>query len=193
MRTRTWFGAILGSIAVSLLLVSPMAMADKGVGAFKLEGAWIAKVDGLPGQWSYVLVADPSGRRASGHGSVDVGFVPNLLGCSAFGPTDFASPILVDIVMISPDKAVYNSVYYGLRRLDPSTSGGFTSAIVYIGVVKGELKVVGPGKLEGTHYFEFYDPTQDADPVDGLPDMNEIPTCTAPMAVHTMDTRLPSP
>ena len=60
------------TVAACLLLTAPTAMADKG--ACKLQGAWVAKVIGFPGQWSYVLAAVPSGRHAAGHGSVDVGF-----------------------------------------------------------------------------------------------------------------------
>ena len=58
--------------------LSVPAIADKEGSAFKLEGAWIAKVVEAPGQWSYVLSSNPSGRFASGHGSVDVGFSANI-------------------------------------------------------------------------------------------------------------------
>lgn len=188
MRTRIWFGALLVTISVSLLLGSPNATAGNGSGAYKLEGAWVAKVIGIPGQWSYVVVADPSGRRASGHGSVDVGFRSEAVGCFAFEPTDFASPILVNIVMTGPDTAAYYSIYYGLKNLD---EGLLTTEIVYIGIVTGELKFVAPGKANGTHNFAFFAPTQDADG-DGFPDEGQTPTCVSP-PLYTVDTRLPAP
>jgi hypothetical protein len=191
MRTRTWFGAILGSIAVSLLLVSPMAMADKGMAANKLGGAWIARVVGVPllSQWSYVIVPDPSGRTATGHGSVDMGFnTEEILGYPYFEATDFASPILINVTMTAPDMAAYNSIYYGLKRLDPPSP--VTAGLVYIGVVKGTLKFVGPDKTEGTHNFELYYPEQDADG-DGFPDEGQTTPFT--FQLQTIDTRLPSP
>ena len=191
MRTTTWFGATLGAIAVSLLLVSPMATADKGMVPHKLGGAWVARVVGTPlvGQWSYVAIPDPSGRTATGHGSVDLGFnTEAILGYPYFEPTDFASPILIDIVMTAPDMAVYNSVYYGLKRLDPPSP--VMTQLVYIGVVKGTLKFVGPDKAEGTHNFELYYPEQDADG-DGFPDEGQTTPFT--FQLQTIDTRLPSP
>ena len=75
------------SISACLLLAAPTAMADKGAGANKLEGAWVAKVIGMPGQWSYVLSPDASGRRAALAGSIDVGFSLAPL----FGATDRTS------------------------------------------------------------------------------------------------------
>ena len=191
MRTRTCFGAVLGTISVCLLLASPMAMADKAAAAHKLGGAWVAKVVGtpLPGQWSYVVVADPSGTRASGHGSVDVGFKTEVIfGYPYFEPTDMASPILIDIVRTGPDTAAYNSIYYGLKKLDPSSP--ITTQIVYIGVVKGELNFLGPDKATGIHNFELYYPEQDADG-DGFPDEGE--TTPFKFTLNTIDTRLPAP
>src|SRR5512146_1482783 len=66
--------ALLGALALCLV-ASGAALADKvGSGAFKLEGAWIARVVGTNGQWSYVVSPDNSGRHATAHGSIDVGF-----------------------------------------------------------------------------------------------------------------------
>jgi hypothetical protein len=193
MMTRTSYKAILGAISVCLLLASPMAMADKASGAHKLGGVWIARVVNpitpVPSQWSYVVVADPSGTRASGYGSVDMGFnTTAILGNPYFDPTDSASPILIEIVRTGPDTAAYNAVYYGLKKLDPTSP--INAAIVYIGVVKGELKFIGPDKAEGTHNFELYYPEQDANG-DGLPDEGQTTPFT--FTLETVDTRLPAP
>ena len=59
------------------------AMAGQGAGAYKLDGAWVAKVVGVPGQWTYIISADPSGKRAAGYGSIDSGLNVDALfpGC----------------------------------------------------------------------------------------------------------------
>jgi hypothetical protein len=173
------------TVAACLGLTAPTAMAGKA--AYKLEGAWVAKVVGFPGQWSYVLVPDSSGRRASGHGSIDLGFDPAVFGC-ALGEADSESPILISLEMRGPDAVVAYSVWYSLRTTD---QGG--NEIVYIGEVRSESKVVSPGRTESTHYFSFYLPSQDVAPADGFPDEGETPACTAPVPIYTLDTRMPAP
>lgn len=187
MRTKAWFAAVLTSASVCLLLASPMAMADKGAGAEKLEGAWVAKVIGAPGQWSYVAIPDSSGRRASGHGSVDIGFDPNDLGC-ALELGDRESPILVSMEMTSPETASAYSIWYALKD---SESGA--TQIAFIGEVRSEFEFLAPGTRRGTHYFAFYLPGQDVEPEDGLPDQGETPTCSFAFPIYTLDTRLPAP
>lgn len=168
-------------------------VADKGDRAFKLEGAWVAKVVGFPGQWSYVVSSDPSGKRASGHGSVDIGFRANFA-CNLNGfPTEFEltdseSPILVSMLMTGPDTVSYNSIWYGLKDLAPESP--IVNEIVLIGTVTGELEVVAPGKMHGTHNFAIYYPTADVDG-DGFPDEGTTPECVFQM--NTVDTRLPMP
>lgn len=177
-------------ILMLTLGLSMSAMAGKGDGAYKLGGAWVAKVDGMPGgQWSYVVSADPSGRRASGHGSIDIGFDPNVIfGGPFFEPRDSNSPILVNMVMTGPDTVSYYSIWYGLKNLGPPSLA--TTEIVLIGVVTGELKFTGPGKAHGTHNFALYYPTQDDDG-DGFPDEGE--TTPFVFQLTTVDTRLPLP
>ena len=58
--------AALVAISVCLLLIAPTAMAGKGHGAYKLGGAWVAKVVEAPGQWTYVVAADPSSPEPGG-------------------------------------------------------------------------------------------------------------------------------
>jgi hypothetical protein len=162
------------------------SVASTAVGAGnanKLEGAWVARVVEVPGgQWSYVVSPDPSGRRATGHGTIDVGLYVPGIDELADGP----SPLLIDVVMTGPDTAKFNSIWYGLKKV----SGGMTTAeVAYIGVNWGELKFVAPNKLEGTHNIEYYLPSADADH-DGMPDPGAVPVGGA--QVHTVDTRLPS-
>jgi hypothetical protein len=173
------------TVMACLLLTAPAAMADKA--AYKLDGAWVAKVIGFPGQWSYVFAADPSGRRASGHGSIDIGFDPAVFGCQ-FGETNADSPILINIKMTGPDTAAAYSLWYAL-----ATTGPASTEIVFIGEVRTETQFLAPGKSASTHYFSFYLPSQDVNPADGIPDEGETPVCAAPVPLYTMDTRLPSP
>lgn len=185
MRPRTWFGVIFSAISMCLLVAPVTATAGT---AHKLEGAWVAKVQGFPGQWSYVLAADPSGRRASGHGSVDLGFdADSAFGCE-LGEADLDTPILVNIEMTGPNTAVSYAIWYALR-----TSETGPTEIAYIGEVRSEFTFVARGKSQGTHYFAFYLPDQDVDPEDGFPDEGEDPECFAPVPIYTVDTRLPAP
>lgn len=173
--------------------VSAPVVAGEGDKAFKLEGAWVAKVVGMPGQWSYVVSSDPSGKRGSGHGSVDVGFRANFACNLNNYPTDFEtpdseSPILVSIIMTAPDTLSFNAIWYGLKDLGPMSP--IVNEIVLIGTVTGEFTVVAPGKMQGTHTFAIYYPTADANG-DGFPDEGTTPDCLFQM--NTVDTRLPMP
>jgi len=180
--------AALVAVSVCLLLAAPAAMADKGSGAYKLEGAWVGNLDGCPGLVSYVLTPDPSGRRSFGHGSVDVGFATEVVFGPAFGPSDLTSPVLISAVMTGPDTANFYADWYGLRTL--SVPSPVTAEVVYIAVSTGEFKFVGPGKIKTTHNFAYYHPSQDEDG-DGFPDEGE----TTPYLIQktSVDTRLPSP
>lgn len=170
-----------------------LAMAGNGHGAYKLDGAWVAKVQEAPGQWSYVISSDPSGRRASGHGSIDSGFNVEVI-CAMYGydvdfePSDSSSPILVNIVMTGPRTGHYYAIWYGLKKLDPPSI--LSAQIVMIGVVTGELEFVGPGEIHGTHNFALYEPTADGNN-DGFPDEGMPTECE--FVSTTVDTRLPMP
>jgi hypothetical protein len=178
---RKLIAAALVASAVAWLPAAQVAADDAHKGAHKLEGAWVSKVQGeLPMQWSLVMVPDASGRRASFHGSIDVGLV-------LFDPSVTTTPLLGEIVMTGPGSAKFNSVWYG--RI-PGTSP-LTATIVAIGVNRGEFKFTGPGKGMGTHHIAFYDPSSDADG-DGYPDAGTAPIW-GPMEFTSIDTRLPSP
>lgn len=168
--------------------LSVSAIAGAGDGAYKLGGAWVAKVIGAPSQWSYMVSADPSGRQASGYGSIDSGLNVAAIFPSVFEASDSSSPILVNIVMTGPDTGSYYSIWYGLKNLGPLDP--VTTEVVLIGVVTGELKFIGPGKAYGTHNFALYHPEQDADG-DGFPDEGE--TTPYQLQLNTFDTRLPPP
>ena len=190
---KTYLLHLLVVVALTLGISMPV-VADEGDRAFKLEGAWVARV--VPpfiGQWSYVMIPDPSGKRASGHGSVDVGFRANFV-CNLNGyPTEFElvdseSPILVSMVMTGPKTGSYSALWYGLKS--PGPMSPIANEIVLIGTVTGELEFVEPGKMIGTHNFKIYYPTADADG-DGFPDESATPDCM--FQLNTVDTRLPMP
>ena len=183
VRKFTVITAGLLAAAAALLLAASAATAG-GAGGHKLEGVWIAKSAG--GQWTYVLTPDPSGRRASGHGSVEIGFSLDFL----FGESDRPSPLLINLEMTGKDTGVYNCIWYGIRELPDLGPMTPTAELTYIGIVKGTLTFVGPGKMEGLHSFELYYPDQDGDG-DGLPDPNEEPAFA--FEAESIDTRLPSP
>ena len=181
------FRAVLASVvtvAACLLLAAPIAMADKGGGANKLEGTWVARVVGSTGQWSYVLVPDPSGRRASLAGSIDVGFSVAPL----FGPTDRSSMLMANLVMTSPEGGVFNSVWYGLADLDPPSP--LTAEVKWIGVSTGTFTFIAPGQIHVVHSFAFYTPDADVDG-DGFPDADAVPAYET--QVESIDTRLMPP
>jgi hypothetical protein len=97
------------TVAACMFLTVPTATAAEG--AFKLEGAWVAKVVGIPAQWSYVLVPDSSGRYAALEGSLDIGFSLGPL----FPPSDKTSLLMANLVMTGPKTGKFNSVWYGIR------------------------------------------------------------------------------
>ncbi|NJD30769.1 MAG: hypothetical protein FIB04_02650 [Gammaproteobacteria bacterium] len=167
--------------AAAILVAAPAGAAGPAWGAVKLEGAWIARVIEAPGaQWTYVSSPDASGRRATAHGSIDVGL-------AAGGPfvAESTTPLLIEVKMTSPTTADFNSVWYGVNRGD---FGPLSGQLVYIGMNHGTMQYVAPDKAIGTHNIEFYLPAQDADH-DGLPDPGQVPLFS--VTVHTNETRLP--
>jgi hypothetical protein len=183
---------ILALVALTLSS-SPMLASDRGGEAFKLEGAWIARVtamDGvppgtaLPFQWSFVLAPSPDGRRATIHGSIEVAFPKSL-------DYDIASALLGQVVQTSPSTAAFNSVWYLIKKGSP------VDHIVAIGTATGETRGDGRGKLHTIYHFAFYLASADANG-DGLPDDDDGDGVVdaAPIAafnVTTMDTRVPLP
>jgi hypothetical protein len=183
---------ILALVALTLS-ASPILASGQGGEAFKLEGAWISRVtamDGvptgtaLPFQWSFVMAPSPDGRRATIHGSVEVGF-PELL------DFNIISPLVGQIVETSPSTASFNSVWYLVKK------GSLVDQIVAIGTATGETREVGRGRSQTVHHFAFYLASADANG-DGLPDDDDGDGVVdaAPIAafnVTTMDTRLPLP
>lgn len=169
-------------VAACLLLANPASAGPPASNAPKLGGAWVASIVGTPAQWSYTVAPDPSGRRGTGYGTINVGlYVPGLS-----EQADVVSPFVLDLVMSGRNTVKFNSVWYGLRKLPPGTAVT-TTEVVYIGINWGELTIVAPGRAEGTHNIEFYLPVQDADG-NGLPDPGQAPV--AAVQLHTVDVRL---
>jgi len=192
--------ATIVAVAASVLLVSPAEAGKKAApdvkpvtpspNSIKLEpGVWVAKVDGTPAQWSYVISTDPSGRHAVGYGTVDVGLYNEALDEA----TDQTSPLLIDVVMTGPATAKFNSVWYGIKNEPQELMPGLavTGHIVYIGVNRGEIQMLAPGKSAGTHTICYYYTNLsnvDSDQ-DGFPDPGTTPDTCAP-TFTTTDTRL---
>ena len=171
--------AVAATVATIALFAATGASAGDDTG-YKLEGVWVAKVQGSPVQWTYTLSPDPSGRRAALTGFIQVGVKPALLGI--FTDTEFTSPIVGELVMRADGVTVFNSVWYGMKAGFPFDE------IVYIGMNSGEARRTADNKAEGTHNIAYYDPSSDQDG-DGLPDPGAVPVLVLP--VTTVDTRLP--
>ena len=176
--------AALGVVLVTGLLLTQAAWSEGKSQSFKLEGAWIAKVPGLPMQWSYNLSPDPSGRRASMSGSIQVPIKPVMINPALFPDWEYNSPLVGELVMTGPDTGIFSAVWYGLKQGPPN---GFDQ-VVLIGVNSGHVKFTGPGKSEVTHHLGLYAPSTDVDG-DGLPDPGQSPAVCLPTT--TIDTRLP--
>ena len=169
--------------AVLLGLALLFGATSRTQGVFKLEGSWVARVDsfeGVPGpypfQWSYVLAPDASGRSASIHGSIDVGF-PTMDPSMAH---DFSTPIIGEIVQTGPDTADFDSYWYAIRK-------GPINQIVYIGRAHGTVICLEPGILQVEHNFQIYPPDADFNG-DGFPEGPDVKH----FMVTTRDTRIPS-
>lgn len=171
----------LAAAAAVFVLVMQIGASGSGQEGFKMEGAWVAKVQGAPGQWTYTLSPDPSGRRAAITGFLQGGIMPGLFGL--FPDAEFVSPIVGEAVMTADGTAVFNSVWYGMKKGSP------TDQIVFIGMNSGQIRSTGPGQAEGTHNIKFYSPGSDGDG-DGLPDPGATPALALPPAI-TVETRLP--
>lgn len=183
------FKAVLatGAVAIAVLAAAP-AFSGGNSAAYKMEGAWVARCVEVPLQWSWDYVPDSSGRRATANAHFDVGPVISDLG---FGVATKDSHILIEAEMTGPDTLVFSAVWYGLKEPSTILPGVLTADIVYIGVDKGVLTFVAPGKALGVHHIEYYLPSQDADG-DGFPDPGEDPVL--PMEeLHSVNTRLPGP
>lgn len=185
MTTGSLRRVLLGVVLACLAVTGVALAADGPQGAYKLEGAWIAKVPGTSGQWTFVMVPDASGKTAAGHGSIDVGFVlgPDLV-------ADYQSPLLIQAVMTGPRTAVSTSVWYGIRKLSSPGPQHENAEVVYIGMSHGTTTYVAPGKATGLHALSFYLPAADADG-DGLPDAGATPV--AYVEFPTEETRVPAP
>jgi hypothetical protein len=172
---------VIVAVAVAVVLVGSVAFSQEPQ-AFKLEGAWVARVIGLgsPVQWSYTLQPDPSGRSATLHGSVDLGFPGNT------PPGTLASPLIGQCVMTGPGTARCFVMWYSVLKGGP----GAFDTLIAICTVTSDVTGVAPGSAVLTHHFAIYYPNQDADG-DGFPDPGEAPKQAFSVTSH--DTRLPRP
>lgn len=149
--------------------------------AFKLEGAWLARVPESPLQWTYSMIPDPSGRRATLFGNLDVGVNVNGMIPGFLPDYDDNTPFAGELVMTGPDTAVFSA-------LGHSISDTPYRHVVYSWVTSGEAKFTASGKLEVTHHIAYYLPDADADG-DGIPDPGATPVLCLPPTV-SIDTRI---
>jgi hypothetical protein len=166
--------------AAAVILVARIGATGPAAENFKLEGAWIAKVPGTPVQWSYTVSPDPSGRRASLFGYIEVGIKTAVYGY--FADSEYQSPLVGEAVIGNDGTIAFSSIWYGIKNGSPFNE------IVYIGMNSGHMRPLGPGKMEGTHNLAFYHPDSDQDG-DGIPDPGAVPVLSIPAA--SVDTRLP--
>ncbi|MBI2929484.1 MAG: hypothetical protein HYY24_27790 [Verrucomicrobia bacterium] len=177
--------ATLATMAAVALVVTQTAESKQNQ-ANKLEGAWVAKVPGMPVQWSYVLSpSDPSGRRAAISGSLHVRIPADILYPDLVPATDYSSDLVGEAMMTGPDTANFTSVGYGINKVDPPAP--FYEQVVLIWVNSGQVKFTGPGKTEVTHHVAYYLPAADGDG-DGLPDPGQTPFLCLPAT--SLDTRV---
>jgi hypothetical protein len=175
--------AVCVAAAGAFLLLNPHVQSQSGEPqSIKLEGAWIATVPGTPMLWTYTMNPDPSGRKASISGSVQVPVPPSLIVPGLFADVEYLSPMVGQIVLTGQDTANFTAVWYGLKKSVPFDQ------VVYIGVTSGQLKFSGPGKAEVSHNLSYYAPSKDTDG-DGLPDAGQAADLCLPAI--SIDKQLP--
>ena len=167
-------GTTLAAAAAVFVPTGEAGLANGGPASNKLQGAWIAKVQEAPLQWSYVLSSDASGRTASIHGSIDIGGVSPV-------SADRSTPLIGEVVLTGPDSGKFTSLWYGISDTP-------TPHVAYIGMNNGDISFVDPAHVMGTSNIVFYLPSADADG-DGIPDQDAVPLAP-PTTLHTLDTRL---
>ena len=180
----------LAALAVAVgtvLIISQAAWSDRHHEAYKVEGAWIAKVVGMPMQWTYTMSHDPSGRKAAMYGTVQVAIRPAVVKPGLFPDAEYISDFVGEMVMTGHDTMKFTVVWYGLKKA--ALDSPFSDNVEFIGVNSGTGKFTGLGQSEVTHHLAFYDPASDADG-DGLPDPGKEPKLCLPATI-SLDTRVP--
>ena len=173
--------AVAAGAFIALYLPAQSAPSNGKQQSYKLEGAWVARVPGMPMQWSYALSPDPSGKRAAMTGSIQVPIRASVVVPGLFADLESISPMVGEVVMTGPDTAIFTAVWYGMKEGDPFDE------IVLIGMTSGEVQFTGSGKTEVTHHLAYYAPSSDGDG-DGLPDPGQDPVLCLPTI--SIDTRL---
>jgi hypothetical protein len=184
MKTKQYAALTIVAVAAGAFVAfnSPAQSAAGKSQVFKLEGAWIAKVVGMPMQWAYTVSPDPSGRRAALAGSIHVPIPPQAINPALFADWEYNTDMVGELVMTGPDTVEFTAVWYGMKKGFPFDQ------IVLIGVNSGQGRFTEPGKMTGTHNLGMYAPGTDGDG-DGLPDPGQDPAVCLPAT--SIDTRVP--
>lgn len=172
--------AVLAVAAGAFLALSPHAQSDGNRRqAMKLEGAWVARVPGMPAQWSYVLTpADSSGRRASVQGAFSIRIPGFLYGLPAQYESEEFPSFWGEVMLTGRNEAEGTVIWWGLKNTVPTQTYPFEKQLVVIGVDSFSVSLTAPGKTQVIHNMKFYDPSADVDG-DGLPDSGQDPVFSA--------------
>jgi hypothetical protein len=172
--------AIIAVAAGAFLALNPQAQSDANKGqAIQLEGAWVARVPGMPAQWNYVLTpTESSGRRASLYGAFSVRIPGFLYGLPAQYESDDSPTFWGEVMLTGRNEAEGTVIWWGLKNTVPSSTYPFEKQLVVIGVDSFTVSFMASGKTQVTHNMKFYDPSADADG-DGLPDPGQDPVFSA--------------
>ena len=166
-------------IGAALLVLTQTAGSNQNQQSNKLEGAWICKVPGTPMRWTLVMSPDPSGRRATINGSIQVHVPFDLMYPGVVPGGIYPSDYVGEAVMTGPYTAKVTCVGYAMKNVLPSAAYPFYEQVAWMYVVSGELKFTAPGKFQIQSPFALYLPSADADG-DGLPDAGQTPIVSMP-------------
>lgn len=158
--------ATVAATAAAFLVITQTAGTTGNQQSNKLEGAWTTTMPGTPIVGSFVLApTDASGRRAAMSGKVTVGFPVS----QAFPGAEPSGEFMGEAVVTGPDTTSYTVIGYVTKKVVPTATSPFDTALAAIWVDSGEFKITAPGKAEGVHHIAYYSPDADTNG-DGIPE-----------------------
>lgn len=158
--------ATVATIGAALLVITQTAGTAGNPQSNKLEGAWISTMPGTPVLASFVLApTDASGRRAAMSGKLTIG----ISVAQAFPDAESTGEFTGEAVVTGPDTTKYTIIGYSTKKVVPTPTSPFDTALALIWVDSGEFKTTAPGKAEGVHHIAYYLPQADTNG-DGIPE-----------------------